>query len=272
MDGLDDLSNWSVAAQSDTVTEIVDYGVLGIAEAPNKVEGSGATTGVQFKANISSGVASAANLIGAVAGENSALTFPVLELQFDMWLNTSDPLPASGSTEQGLWGIGRTSSVALGRNNRFTDGDGTFGWLAVENGYNREDTGVFTGVLEQGRKDGSTHTSLFNSAFERTVVQPGANTANAAANQWVHVSVRANHGLVEVAYNDQLFFSISNASTEGHVMIGYEDPFESIGSVPAEQYGIIDNVIIVVPVPEPSVLSLSLLAMALPCFSRALIR
>lgn len=51
-----------------------------------------------------------------------------------------------------------------------------------------------------------------------------------------------------------------------------EAPFESIGSVPAEQYGIIDNVIIVVPVPEPSVLSLSLLAMALPCFSRALVR
>ncbi len=255
-DGFDDLSNWFLAAQPDTTTEIVDYGLLGISEAPNPVPGSAATTGVVFKANMSSGVPAAANLVGIVPGANADLTYPVFELQYDMWLNTSDPLPSTGSTEQGLWGIGRTNATALGRNNRFTAGNGTYGWLAVENGYNSEDAVAFSGIAEQDRKDGSTHRSLFNAAFERTVAQPGPNTANAAANQWVQVSVSANQGAVQVSFNGQNFFSIADTPTAGHIMVGYEDPFASIGSVPAEQYGIIDNVVIEIPVPEPGTISL----------------
>ena len=254
-DGLDSLANWTVAGQPDTTANIIDYSALGIAEAPNQVLGSTATTGVQFTANTSAGAANAVNLLGAVNGGNADLTLSTYQVQFDMYLSVADPLP-SGGTEQGLWGIARTTGTALGRNNRVADGDGVWGWVAVDNGYGTEDTAIFEGSTELADL-GDTQTGEsdpFNNAFTTNF---GVN--NAPGNSWVTVTITADNGLVEVWYNSVKFFSETVASTDGDVMVGYEDPFGgSISAAPALQFGIIDNVVIddAITIPEPASLAL----------------
>lgn len=253
-DGIDSLANWTVAGQADTTATVIDYSALGIAEAPNQVAGSAATTGVQFTANTSAGLGQAVNLLGAVNGGNADLTLSTYQVQFDMYLSVAVPIPGGG-TEQGLWGIGRTTGNALGRNNRATEGDGVWGWLATENGYGTEDTAIFEGSTELADL-GDTQpgeTDPFNNAFTTNL---GVN--NTPANSWVTVTMTADNGLVEIWYNSVKFFSETVTSTDGDVMLGYEDPFGSISAGPADQFGIIDNVIIddAITIPEPASLVL----------------
>ncbi len=259
-DGLDSLANWLPAQQADTTADIVDYSALGIPEAPNMVAATGATTGVKFTANNGDATAAAAaiNLIGSVSGGNADLSLSRYQVSFDMWLNVGNPIP-SGGTEQGVFGIGRTTTAAIGRNNRTTSGDGTFGWLATENGYGTEDTVVFANTVEQARKSGGSNTALFNSAFQTTI---SSDVADAPANQWVAVTVTANNGAVRVFYNNREFFSVAGP-TSGDVMIGYEDPFGSISADGVNQFGIFDNVVISdnISVPEPA--SFALLGVSL---------
>lgn len=253
-DGLDDVSAWTVATQPDSTAAVVDYSTLGIPEAPNMVAGSGATTGVRFDANLTAGSASAANLIGAVSGGNADLALSTYEVQFDMWINVGVPVP-SGGTEQGLWGIARTTGTALGRNNRAADGDGIWGWIAGENGYGTEDAAIFDGSTELADL-GDTQPGedvKFNNAFTSNF-----GSADAPANSWVTVKISVNNGEVITSFNDVQFFRESGLVTAGDVMIGYEDPFSSLSGDPANQYGIIDNVIIddMVTIPEPTSLAL----------------
>lgn len=270
-DGLDDLSNWAVAQDADTTLTVVDYSADGIPEAPNMVAGSGATTGVKITANTDATAAAAsANIIGATIGGNADLALTTYQVTFDAWMNTTDPLPG-GSTEQIVFGVGRTTATALGRNNRGTAGDGTWGWLAVENGYGTEDSALFSGTVEQtdiGDTNDAGADVLFNNAFDTTV----SDSANdAPANQWVSVTMTVDNGDVTFYYNDWEFLSATGlATTAGDIMLGYEDPFSSIGTAPASQFAIIDNVVIddaitIVPnVPEPTslvLLSLGGLAM-----------
>ncbi|MEM8946342.1 MAG: PEP-CTERM sorting domain-containing protein [Planctomycetota bacterium] len=257
-DGLDDLTSWTVALQTDASAAVVDYGLLGIPEAPNMVGGSGATTGVRFDANTDATPGAAAgNLIGAISGGNADLALSVFELQFDVWVNVGVPVP-TGGTEQLLWGIGRTTTTAFGRNNRAADGDGIWGWLAGENGYGTEDAAIFDGSTELADL-GDTQAGEampFNAAFTTNL---GGN--DVPANSWVTVKISANNGEVITSYNDVIFFRESGLTTLGDVMVGYEDPFSSISLDPANQFGIIDNVYIddMVTIPEPT--SLALFAM-----------
>ncbi len=269
-DGLDDLTAWTVANQADAQSAVSDYSavdlnalfgvgtgtVVNIPEAPNMVAGSGATTGAIFVANTSAGAGSAANLIGAVAGDNADLNLPEYQVQFDMWLNVAVPIPGGG-TEQGLWGVGRTTTAALGRNNRAADGDGTWGWIATENGYGTEDTAVFEGTTELADL-GDTQAgedAPFNAAFTTNF---GVN--NAPGNSWVTVTLAVDNanGTVGVWYNGVEFFNVATAATAGDVMLGYEDPFGSISAGPDFQFGVIDNVIIddQITIPEPATAAL----------------
>ncbi len=253
-DGLDDLSSWTVATQTDATAAIVDYSSLGIPEAPNMVGGSGATTGVRFDANLSAGSGQAANLIGAITNGNADLALSTYEVQFDMWINVGVPIPAGG-TEQGLWGIARTTTNPLGRNNRAADGDGIWGWIAGENGYGTEDAAFFDGTTELADL-GDTQPGEdvpFNAAFTSNF-----GSADAPANSWVTVKISVNNGEVITSFNDVIFFRESGLVTSGDVMVGYEDPFGSLSGDPTNQFGIIDNVIIDdrVTIPEPTSLML----------------
>ncbi len=257
-DPFDDLSSWTVAGQPDTTAAIIDYSALGIPEAPNMVAGA-ATTGVQFTANSDSTPGAAAvNLIGAVSGGNADLTLAEYQVDFDMWLSVGNPIP-SGGTEQGLWGVGRTTGTALGRNNRAADGDGVWGWIATENGYGTEDAAAFSGTLEQADL-GDTQAGEagpFNAAFAPTAL---ATINNSPGLQWVEVTIGVKNGQVGVYFNGVPFFLGVAGNTAGDVMVGYEDPFSSISGDPANQYGIIDNVriddLVTVVVPEPTSVAL----------------
>ena len=254
-DGLDDFSNWTVATQADATAAIVDYSALGIPEAPNMVGGSSATTGVRFDANLTSASPNAANLIGAISGGNADLALPVYEVQFDMWINVGIPVP-SGGTEQGLWGVGRTTATALGRNNRGADGDGVWGWIAGENGYGTEDAAIFSGTTELADLGDTqpNEAAPFNAAFTTNL---GGN--DVPANSWVTVKVGVLNGRVFTSFNDVVFFDEGGGlPTIGDVMVGYEDPFGSLSGDPTNQFGIIDNVIIddTLSIPEPTSLVL----------------
>ncbi len=265
-DGLDDLSNWVQADGPDSTSVVVDYSALGIPEAPNMVAGSAATTGVQFTANSGDTTAAgtASNLIGSLTGGNADLALTTYQVQFDAWMNTTNPLPG-GSTEQIVFGVGRTTATPLGRNNRTTAGDGTWGWLAVENGYGTEDSALFEGTIELadiGDTNDPGANYLFDAAFAGTVSD---SENNAPANQWVTVTITVDNGDVTYFYNDYKFLEANSGSTAGDIMVGYEDPFGSIGTAPLDQFGIIDNVIIddgitinplPTPIPEPASLVL----------------
>ena len=255
-DGFDDIASWTEARDADTTLAVVDYSLDGIPEAPNMVAGSGATTGVKISAN-ALGSAAKANLIGAIGGGNADLALSTYQVSFDVWMNTSNPLPSNGSTEQVLYGVGRTTTTPIGRPNRTSDGDGVWGWLAVENGYGSEDTVLRSGTAFADSKSDGANPGRYNETFARTLPTDNA----AAGNQWVTVTLAVDAGNVDVYYNDRLFLSGSGV-TAGDVMVGYEDPFGSIGSAPADQFAIIDNVVIddaitITPViPEPTSLAL----------------
>lgn len=245
-DGFDSLANWTVVNQPDSSVAIVDYSSLGVPEAPNTVGGTSATTGAKFVANISSGNPAAVNLIGAIAGGNADLSVSRYAVTFDMYLSVDSPLP-SGSTEQGIWGVGRTTTDVVGRNTSQTAGDGVFGWLATENGYLEEDAVAFVDTNEYGRYGGVFNQGLFNSAFAPTI---SGDISNSPANQWVAVTVTVDIGRVHVDFNSTRFFSIPTSSLFGDVMVGYEDSFSSISSSPDQQFGLIDNLVIYELPPE----------------------
>lgn len=265
-DGLDSTANWTVANQADAFSAVTDYssvdlnalfgigsgGITSIPEAPNAVGGSAPTTGVVFAANTLGGAA-AANLIGAVPNGNADLALDKYEVQFDLWINVPVPIPAGG-TEQALWGVGRTTTTALGRNNRLADGDGTWGWLAGENGYFTEDTAVYDGTTRLA--DLANTEPGEGAPFMQAFTNTSLSATGAPGNTWVTVTMTVNNntGNVGVFYNGVPFFFEASASRNGDVMLGYEDPFGSLSGAPDFQFGVIDNVIIddQISIPEPA--------------------
>lgn len=258
-DGLDDnTADVTIAAQADTATSFIDYSSFSvglesfsIAEAPNQVAGSAATSGVLVQANFN-GTASAANVI---AGATPQVFSGNYFLTYDIWINVADPVP-SGGTEQLLWGVGKNDTTALGRNNRFDDGTGTWGWLAGENGYGTEDAAIFNATTELADLGDSQagEAQPFIDAFTGNPLTVGNPTA---ANAWTEVLVTVVDGETSVFFNGVEFFSETTPDTTGFAFAGYEDPFSSISGAQDFQFGIIDNIVVTEGlVPEPASLAL----------------
>ncbi len=241
----------SVGATSDTVTTFVDYSnftigatVHSIPEAPNMIPGSAATRGVVMQANLSEGALNVVNLtaletaggdeVELAAGEN-------FRVSFDMYLSVADPLPGTGSTESVVWGVGHDGLIRFGRLNRDDPGlVGSWGWLSTEGGFGTEDAILFNGPVELADLGNTTDGSaMFLSAFPAASPVP-----QAPNNSWVHAEITVLNGQLTVEYNGVEFFRTTDVKTDGFVVIGYEDPFGSISSVPDFQFGLFDNFVI----------------------------
>ncbi len=253
----------TINAQSDTLATFVDYSnfsvfgtAFSIPEAPRPIPGGAATRGVLAQANFSAGVAAGLNIVAGATPINFTGDYTV---SFDAYMNLStDPFPA-GSTEQLLWGVGTDSADPIeARNNRGGGAAGTWGWLANENGYGTEDAAINEGDVELADL-GDTQTgegAPFDAAFDNLLGGPHA----APALQWVRVDIEVAGGIVNVLFNDVLFFSEASASTDGFALLGYEDPFSSVSDQPDHQWALFDNFTVV---PEPTSLSLLLVSLGL---------
>ncbi len=281
-DGLDDLLGVTVSQGADTTVSIVDYGagfsvpnplttpvIRTHVEAPRTVAGSGATTGVLFTANDSgfpggAGAGTAANILYGAAPIAFSGTYTV---SFDIYLSIGNGVteffPSAGSTESLLYGVGRSTTAALGRFNRTSTGDGIWGWGTVENGFGTEDHAIFQDGVELADLGDTQPGEAF--PFNQAFPAPVAGGPNSApANSWTQVDIGVldlGNGLsrVDVAYNGIVFFQKAVLSSEanGFAMAGYGDPFGSISDQPDFQYGIVDNLVVTdTVVPEPASMAL----------------
>ncbi|MFK7740520.1 MAG: hypothetical protein AB8H80_09355 [Planctomycetota bacterium] len=241
----------TILQQPDNVVSFVDYSNMTIGaasfslpEAPRQIAGSLPTRGVLIQANVTQTVASGVNIL---AGATPITFAGRYRLSFDAYINVPFPLPG-GSTEQVLWGVGVDGgATALEvRNNRGAGTIGVWGWLAGENGYSTEDAVINTGDLELADL-GDTQPGEgvpFNEAFDSNTVG-GPN--GAAANSWVRMDIDVDVTGTRVYINGVEFFNDPTAPVPGFAMIGYEDPFNSLGSDPDAQWALLDNFRVTLP-------------------------
>ncbi len=266
-------ANVTILQQPDTTVQFLDYGNMtigstsySIPESPRMITGSTDTRGVLIRAN-SDDATNLAAAVNIIAG-NTPMSFSGdYQVSFDAYMSI-DPIVdtdgdgvvdlPSGSTEQLLWGVGTSNSVPEARNTRNSGVEGTWGWLAGENGYGTEDAAIFmdgTELADLG--DTQTGESVpFNLAFDSPIT-PGAPN-NAPGNSWVEVDIFVQGGSVQVLYNGVEFFNESSSATDGYAMLGYEDPFASTTNSPDGMWGLFDNFVVQEIVPEPNAGLLSL--------------
>lgn len=247
-------TNWNIALQPDTSVTLINYS--GLPEAPNSgLAGGPATQGVMFRANESLGAAAAANLIS-----KQLFNLPQFQMQFDVYMSTGGAaLVNQNSTHMAIWGVGRTTTAPVGYSNRTTAGNGVWGWLTNDNGIGSEDAAVFQGTTELvdiGDTVDPGAGPLFDAAFGFDFTQFAHHSP---LYEWVTVLVEYDGATTTVSFNGVEFFSVPTAAPAGAIAVGYADPFSSISSSPAEQFAIIDNVI-VTAVPEPAAMALALWA------------
>ncbi len=226
-----------------------------IPEAPSRISGSEAQVGA-FLRNNYSGTARTTNLVLlASLGSRLAVT-DNYRVKFDSYLRlspsvslTTGGIPVeAGTTELLLWGVGYTKAngIPMGRVNRTTEGNGSWGWLSTEGGIN-PDAALWLGTVQNAGHDhgGATaRPTYFTPAF-------GANASpvpHAPANQWVTTTITVSGGRVSVDYQAEgrtktRFFESVPGLVTGGVMIGYEDPFTGSTSFDAaNQWMLLDNI------------------------------
>jgi len=244
-------ANVTVQAEPDTAVMFVDYSNMtigatpfSIPEAPRRIAGTAPTRGVLIQANLTAAAASGVNILAGVTPIPFSGRYRV---SFDAWINVPNPLP-SGSTEQLLWGVSRDGAGPIeSRRNLALGAAGVYGWLAGENGYASEDSVICEGSLRLAQRGDNQpgNAVFFNEAFNQPVVG-GVN--NAPANQWVRVDIDVEPLGVHVYYNGVEFHNVTPSQTvAGFAMLGYEDPFNSLGSNPDAQWGLFDNFRVIVP-------------------------
>lgn len=244
------MGDFTVANGGDSSAAVVNYGSFSyhgvdhsIAEAPNMIAGSTATTGIIMGANETAGVASGIDLILG----SSPMSFNAAQytLSFDMYMMFTPT--GSGTTEEILWGVGRSNTAAFGRWNAGS-GDGTWGY-ATGDGGSSVDYAINV-------NDVRTQTMNASEALAQDTFQsPPYTIQGSPAGDWTHVDVMVDNGSVSVAYNGVTFFTEATAPGSGFAMVGYDDPFSSLCSDPGNQFAIVDN-IEVNAVPEPASLTL----------------
>lgn len=244
------IADVTIQNEPDTIVTFVDYSNMtvgatsfSIPEAPRPIPGSLPTRGLLLQCNVTQGAAAAVNV---VAGATPISFSGRYRLSFDAWINVPLPVPG-GSTEQLLWGVGVDDFAPIeARHNRGGGTVGVWGWLAGENGYSSEDAVINEGDVPQGLLgDLVTGQGVpFNEAFDSNSIG-GPN--GCAANTWVRVDIDVDANGTRVFYNGAQFFDVPNVPLPGFAMIGYEDPFASLGSQPDSQWCLLDNFRVTTP-------------------------
>jgi hypothetical protein len=228
-----------------------------IPPAPNNF--SGFTRGLYLTVNKNLGLAAAVNLYPT--NEIFAGNFA---LKFDVWINYFN---TSGTTEHVMFGINHSGSITnrvsvAGSDGVFFEVDGD-GGVSASSGAER-DFSIFSGAgaaaptlqlvgnttfgpaapLSTTFDNAATgFMSLFPSEFF-----PDANfatPAGAAGMRWISVEVRQEANLITWLMNGTLIAQFTNptAYTNGTILLGYNDNFDSLGNT--NNYAIFDDVQVV---------------------------
>ena len=266
----DTSANWNILSTPDTQTTFAfDYGALGIPAAPNS---GGTTTGLKLEANlVLPGVISSSEVITlSPKGQYFSGTYT---LSFDMYMNY--PIHGTGTTEHLTAGIGYNDNTI--QNDGFgdiNDHTGSGGWFAVTgDGGAARDYRAFKDDREQFAESSQFLAGIGNSG------SLGPDNPHNASNsyysslggftgvgmQWREVTITVDgntavwaiDGLSIVELNPMIgnFFSLN-----GNISLGYQDIFYSVSTAtyPGEYtpFGLIDNVVVSSPVPEPATMLL----------------
>jgi hypothetical protein len=252
------LTNYTIvrdsASPDSTVNANVDYGQLGIPEAPSHIANSAAKRGIQVAANKGDATAAAAGL-NLILGATPQTFTGTHTLQFDVWMNI--PSDATATTEGFLGGTARsTATDDILRLFRTARGNGAWFFLTGDNGNATDDYAQ----LNNGSRDivfadttDTTTATKFDTAFKNKYLDTDPH--NDAANEWVTVSVVQDGNTASVYMNGVLFSTNTSTNSSGFAWVGYEDMFNSLGS--NTLYGIFDNVQVLPgnAVPEPTSLA-----------------
>lgn len=258
-DAAESLTNFTVLKDSadaaqDTSATVIDYGALGIPEAPRNVAGSTAKTGIQLVANKdATGLTTGINV---VLGSTPVSFSGVHTFSFDAYMTI--PTGAVSTTESMNAGTVRAVATdALIRNFRTARGASQGGawWLLTgDNGNGTEDfrhldNGTSVSTFADGTN--ATQAAKWNAAFTNNL--GGVN--DEPANEWVKVDIVQDGTTNSVYFNGVLFNTITTTNSSGFAWFGYEDQFSSIGTVGLS--GIFDNITVVEgnAVPEPTTLA-----------------
>ncbi len=267
-------ANW-IQNKSSTDTAVTfnfDYSTLGIPSAPNSANGS--TRGVQMKANLV--VSNVAALSLSPTGQNFSGDY---RLRFDAWINVNGPFPGGGigSTELLTAGVGTSGARAEWAGNASADG---FYFSANGDGGSSDtaattaDYNAYIGATVQavGTGDywaGTDTTARGNGNLYYTTTFPSGQVAPASQQAtYSQQSGNLNAGTFGLAWHDVIvsrrgstvdwvvdgvrFATISNATfTANNVFVGFWDPFASLSSNNAVNFGLVDNVRVESPAVVP---------------------
>ena len=232
-------------------------GTVGLISLPP----SGATNALRVTVNKNSGQGS-----GAAAGVNLYLTNLVLRgdyaVRFSM--NLAEGYNANYTTEGALFGINHSgqdtnwwsgSGLGAGASPSVWSSDGIWYWLSVDGGASEGDYIEFTGLGGTNANTGWTElgtetAALYTSVFENPV--PYSSSAaglpangspenaypNPYTNSWADVEIKTAHNIVTLSINKTVIYTYTNTTsfTNGNLMLGYEDPFSSVGAPDAAVY------------------------------------
>jgi hypothetical protein len=265
-------TNWIVNKSSgdNSVTFNFDYSTLGIPSAPHSTGGT--TLGVQMKANLSLGVVAALS----ISPTNQSFSGDY-RVHFDAWINVNGPLPGGGgSTEFLTAGIGTsgtrtewTGSGSTADGFYFSaDGDGGVSSTSTTSGDYSGYIGTAwqnaaSGIYAAGSLDntstyyltafptGQSAPALQQSNYPQ---QTGALNAGTFGLAWHDVIISRRGNTVNWSVDGISFATISNATfTASNVFVGYWDPFASLSSNNAVNFGLVDNVRVEVPAVAPAI-------------------
>jgi len=253
-------NNWALMFWSSnnipdyTVDWAFDYSVLGIPPAPGS---AGDTHGVRVTVNKTESTptgAAAVNLYptNQTFGGDYAL-------RFDMYLQYG----TVATTEHALVGINHsgliTNRISQSATTSIREADGI--WIAIENdgSANREWT-AYTSTNADSvprvitNRTAAAVSGLVTSPPYAVAGSPG-NLASSITKSWADVELSQTNGVVTLSVNKNVIYRFTNTFgfDSGTIMIGYNDQFDSIGSI--DSFAIFDNVRVVRLGSTPSTLT-----------------
>jgi hypothetical protein len=265
-------TNWNVFGGSTngipdyTVTWAYDYGTyfssfngIFIPSAPGSVGGT--TKGVRLTVNNNDGTPSIA---GVSLYPKSLMLTGGYTMKLDMWLNyPGGPGGGTGSTEFSTFGINHTGTAVNWDAANVIPSDGV--WFAVD-GEGGDPGGRDYRVYEGSASarpallsyaasglsaSGAASANNSDPYFQGLFSSPAYETPGSPGKKWVQVEITQDaNNLLTWRMNGSLIGQRVNTSpfTNGTLMIGYMDIFNSIASPVADAFLLFDNVRVEVPV------------------------
>jgi len=281
----DTSANWNVnvrdSALLDDGTATFNWNYGANADVPPSPNGDGSTFGLRFQANCGD----ATGAIAAVTASPIGLSFVAsngYRLVMDWWINPNGPFPAggAGSTQSITMGVGYDGVTP---NQGTLAGDGAWFAISGEGGATR-DVQAFKNAGEQFAESGqfaagtssvsggahSTNAapaSFYVNVFGNTTTPPPAQSQappptfpnqtgtlllGSAGMDWHRADITTFGTKARWAVNGVTFVTLdttvgTSIPLDGNISIGQMDLFASIADVPAMNFSVVDNVLVLTP-------------------------